>query len=335
MVNFSTPVAIFLTLLAAGMWGSWMQIVKLKKDYPVNGIAFWLYNFSLVLIWGVTLALSKTLLPEGIGHYLKGNGHIVVEILLGGAMMSVGLIFGLNVISKVGLILYTACSGAVGSILGLATSISKEGMPSHPMAMPLIVLCTLAFLAAGVICQQASIYRDMDKAEAAGVPYVKSEGGMSLKFIGILAIGSLLANGWSIGTATGTATGFPPALTCALMATGSFIGSFVVCAVMFTVKKQWKSVLCIGESKRPLLLSMIAATCHYGGNLISIYSMPAISATMSFLFGRSSAVWTYFWGIFYKDFAGSKKRTVIWLTAGLVLYFVAVALLGVFNIAIK
>jgi len=335
MVNFSTPVAIFLTLLAAGMWGSWMQIVKLKKDYPVNGIAFWLYNFSLVLIWGVTLALSKTLLPEGISYYLKGNGDIVFQILLGGAMMAVGLLFGLNVINQVGLILYTAFSGAVGSILGLATSISKEGMPSHPLAMPLIIVCTIAFLAASLICQQASIYRDMDKAEAEGKPYVKSKGGMTLKFVVILIIGSVLGNGWSIGTATGTATGFPPALTCALMATGSFIGSFLVCAVIFTKNKEWKKVFCIGESKRPFILGMIAATCHYGGNLISIYSMPAISATMSFLFGRSSAVWTYFWGIFYKEFAGSKKRTIIWLTAGLTIYFIAVALLGVFNIAIK
>ena len=63
---FSMPVAIFLTLLAAAMWGSWMQVIKLKKDYPISGIAFLLYMFSFILVWGITLVLSPKLLPEGL-----------------------------------------------------------------------------------------------------------------------------------------------------------------------------------------------------------------------------------------------------------------------------
>ena len=50
---FSTPVAIALTLLAAAMWGSWMQVIKLKKDYPITGIAFMLYMFSFLLVWAL------------------------------------------------------------------------------------------------------------------------------------------------------------------------------------------------------------------------------------------------------------------------------------------
>ena len=47
---FSTPAAVVLTLLAAAMWGSWMQVVKWRKDYPIAGIAFWLYMFSFILV---------------------------------------------------------------------------------------------------------------------------------------------------------------------------------------------------------------------------------------------------------------------------------------------
>lgn len=336
MVNFSTPTAIFLTLLAASMWGSWMQVVKLKRDYPINGIIFWLYNFSFILVWAVTLILSPKLLPEGIAYYLNGNLSTVGTILMGGGMMGLGMLLSLNIMGKIGLILSTAFSGAIGSILGLYTSISKEGIPSHPLAMPLIIGCTVVFLLAGGVCQYASILRDGDKAVAAGKQKSEREKSpVTVKVILMMLLSSILANGWSVGTATGTATGFPPVLTCALMATGSFATVMVMCLVIFTKNKQWKTVLCIGQSKRPYVLSLISASCHYGGNLISIYSMPAISATMSFLFGRSSAVWTYFWGIFYGEFAGSKRKTITWLSIGLAMYFVAVALLGVFNIAVK
>lgn len=33
-IYFSTFTAIILTLFAAALWGSWMQVVKLKGDYP-------------------------------------------------------------------------------------------------------------------------------------------------------------------------------------------------------------------------------------------------------------------------------------------------------------
>ena len=147
----------------------------------------------------------------------------------------------------------------------------------------------------------------------------------------MIALAAILTTGWSVGTAAGTASGFPPIITCALMATGSFIGMTVVGSIMFTIKKEWKEILCIGKPKKPIALSVIAALCHYGGNIISIYSMPGISATLSFLFGRTSAVWTYFWGIYYKEFAGVRKRTTTVLILGIALYFLGLVFLGFFN----
>ena len=93
----------------------------------------------------------------------------------------------------------------------------------------------------------------------------------------------------------------------------------------------WKTVLCIGNSKRPLFLSAISALCHYGGNIISIYAMPTLSATLSFLFGRTSSVWTYFWGFYYKEYEGAKKKTMRVLAVGLILYFCALGLLFLYN----
>lgn len=326
---FSAPTATVLTLLAAAMWGSWMQVVKHRKAYPITGIVFLLYSFSLILVWGVTLALAPALLPNGIISATKENPAVVAEILLGGAMMSMGLFISLQVMGKVGLLLFTAISGAVGNILGILTSLIKEGLSDSPYALPLVLGCTVIFIAAAFTCNYAAILRDADR----GGPAAQADGKglITVKIVLLMLLSALLTNGWSIGTASGTASGFPPILTCAYMATGSFLSVFLTCSVIFTRKRQWKQVLCIGHSKKPLLLGAISAFCHYGGNLISIYAMPVLSATLSFLFGRTSNVWTYLWGLFYGEFTGSKRRTMVVLFIGILLYIAGTLLLAVFN----
>lgn len=326
---FSVPAATVLTLLAAAMWGSWMQVVKHRKDYPITGIIFLLYTFSLVLVWGVTFILTPVLLPEGIIHATSATPSVVAEILLGGAMMSMGLYISLQVMGKVGLLLFTAISGAVGSILGIFTSLVKEGFPDSPYALLLVLGCTVIFIAAAFTCNYAAVLRDRDRA--GGAAQTGGKGPITAKIVLLTLLSAFLTNGWSIGTASGTASGFPPVLTCAYMATGSFLSVFLVCSLDFTRKRQWKQVLCIGYSKRPLLLGAVSAFCHYGGNLISIYAMPALSATLSFLFGRTSNVWTYLWGLFYREFSGSKRRTLAILFLGILLYIAGTLLLAVFN----
>lgn len=326
---FSVPAATVLTLLSAAMWGSWMQVVKHRKAYPIIGIVFLLYSFSLVLVWGVTLALAPTLLPDGILSATKENPAVVTEILLGGAMMSMGLFISLQVMGKVGLLLSTAISGAVGNILGILTSLMKEGLPDSPYALPLVLACTVIFIAAAFTCNYAAVLRDKDRG---GSSAQSNSGGLiTPKIVFLMLLSALLTNGWSIGTASGTASGFPPILTCAYMATGSFLSVFLVCGAIFTRNKQWKQVLCIGSSKKPILMGAISAFCHYGGNLISIYAMPVLSATLSFLFGRTSNVWTYLWGLFYGEFKGSKRRTMAVLFSGILLYIAGTLLLAVFN----
>lgn len=328
---FSTPVAIALTLLAAAMWGSWMQVIKLKKDYPITGIAFMLYMFSFVLVWVITLVLSPVLLPNGFMAALEQCKDVMWEIILGGAMMSLGLVISLTIMNDLGLMLATTLSGAVTSIMGIATSISKEGLPDKPMALVLIVATAVIFIVASYICSKASQMCAQDRMAAIGVHQEKPKSKVTLKVVVWILVDCLLMNGWASGTATGTAAGLPPIMTCAFMVTGSALSVLVLGLVLFTWKKQWKTVLCIGSSKKPLVMSAISAVCHYGGNVLSIYSMPAISATLSFLFGKTSTIWTYFWGFYYREFEGAKKKTMTTLFVGLALYFVGLGLLFFYN----
>ncbi|MGI5888528.1 MAG: hypothetical protein ACOX6J_04025 [Oscillospiraceae bacterium] len=322
--------AIFLTLFAAALWGSWMQVVKHIGNYPIMGLGFFLYFFSFILVWAVTLILKPVLLEGTIWSYVSEDWNTSLTILAGGAMMAMGLYFSLKAMNRAGMLLSTALSGTLQTILGLITSIYEEGMPQSEHALLLLISCAVIMILAGFVCNYASVLRDRDYAEKQGLKAPEKKT-VTFRIVMYLILAAVFTNGWSIGTATGTARNFPPIITCALMATGSFIGMTVVAFISFTVKHQWREVFCVGTSKKPIVLGLIAAACHYGGNLISIYSMPEISATLSFLFGKSSSVWSYFWGIYYKEFAGVKKRTVAVLVVGIALYFVGLALLGLFN----
>ena len=321
---FSLEVSMFLTLLAAAMWGSWMQIQKHLNGYPIAGVIFWLYTFSFILIWAITIVVSPFLLDRSIFSISMENIDTVIDILIGGGLMSLGLYCSLVVIGKVGLLLSTTISGGIGIILGVFTSIAEEGLPKDETALVLIIVTTVILILAGFVCAFASRSRDKDHN-------VQNDSRtISIGVIILMLFTAILQNGWSMGTAAGTARGFAPVLTCAYMASGSFISVAIVTGIQFSVKKQWKVVFGVGQSKKPIIMSAIAALCHYDGNLMSIYSMPALSATVSFLFGKTANVWTIFWGIYYKEFSNISKKTKFLLCCGIGLYFVGVMLLGIY-----
>lgn len=324
-MQFSIGTAIILTVIAAGMWGSWMQVVKFLNGYPLTGLVFWLYTFSLVLVWAITLCMAPGILDESIPAITAQNQRIVIKILVSGGMMSLGLYCSLTVIGSVGLVLSTTVSGGVGTILGVVTSILEEGLPEGARVFVLLVLTVIIVIAAGFLGAFASKSRDEDHQGKQSEN--NEEEKVTLKLIIIMLLSAVLTNGWSMGTATGTAAGLPSILTCAYMATGSFLSIAVISLIMFTAKKQWGEVLCIGTSKKPILLSAISALCHYGGNVISIYSMPMISATVSFLLGRSSALWTIFWGMFHHEFSNTSRKTKTYLGASIALYLTGILLL--------
>jgi hypothetical protein len=324
-IYFPLEVSILLTLFAAAMWGSWMQIVNHVDDYPITGVIFWLYGFSLVLVLGVTVVLAPVLMPgANVWALILENPQSCLKILMGGALMSLGLMFNLTVMSSIGMILATTVGGSISTILGIGTSIATEGLPGGPASLPFIILTTALFIIGSFLSSYASHCRDKERGNSSK----HGTGAVTGKMLVLMLLSSILVNGWAIGTSEGTAKGMPPVLTVVLMATGSFLSVALVSAIEFTRKKQWRQVLCLGRPKKPIVLSAISACCHYGGNLISIYSMPAISATISFLLGKSAALWTIFWGVFYKEFSGvsAKTRRILW-------YSIALHIVGIIALA--
>lgn len=324
---FSTNVSFVLTLLAAIMWGSWMMVTKFKKDYPIAGITFWLYTFSMILIGGISLIVIPRTLDVSFGAFLSENRNIILRIVFSGMLMSAGMYFNLQVISSAGLLLASAISTSIGNVLGVITTLLTEGLPANRSAVLLYAAATLMFISGGIVCNLASDSHDRD----IGKPQEKKT--LSAKVLLFAVLSAILANGWAMGTSLGTASNFPPIMTCLFMAFGCFLSIAIICAITFTRNRQWKQVLCMGHaSRRPILLGAIAACCHYGGNLISLYCMPALSATLSFLLGRVYCVITIIWGLLFKEFAGSSRKTAWLLFAGLFINILALAILGFYTV---
>ena len=271
------------------------------------------------------MVLAPVLMPgANVWALILENPQSCLKILMGGALMSLGLMFNLTVMSSIGMILATTVGGSISTVLGIGTSIATEGLPGGPASLPFIILTTALFIIGSFLSSYASHCRDKERGNSSK----HGTGAVTGKMLVLMLLSSILVNGWAIGTSEGTAKGMPPVLTVVLMATGSFLSVALVSAIEFTRKKQWRQVLCLGRPKKPIVLSAISACCHYGGNLISIYSMPAISATISFLLGKSAALWTIFWGVFYKEFSGvsAKTRRILW-------YSIALHIVGIIALA--
>ncbi len=322
MMGTSVAFAIGVTLFASAMWGSWMQIVKRCPQYPVYGMTLVIYTVSLALLGTAYLFLRPSLTPLGLFPYVRSHLSEVGRIAFGGGAAALGVLVSLKLMHNAGLVVGTAVSGAAGSITGVLVAVFKEGLPAIPHAGTALVGCTVTVVLAGILCACASGANQRGKGQAK-----KALGGQDILLLMAFIV---LNNGYIYGTSTGTKAGMHPFLICLFLCAGAFAATLAVSALLATAQKSWGTVLCLGASKKPLLYGALSAVCHYGGNLLSILCMPVLSATLSFLIGRSANIWTFFFGLYLGEFRGAGKRTGFLLAVGISLYVVGVLMIAVF-----
>lgn len=318
--NHSVILAVAVTLFASAMWGSWMQIIKRCPRYPVYGVTLVMYTVSFAALLAACLIAGKWLFPQGLVCYLRTYRQEILRIAFGGGAAALSVLVSLQLMRNAGLVVGTAVSGAAGSITGVLVAVAKEGLPKVPYAAAALAVCTGVTVLAGVLCSCASAANAKGEAKRkAGIQNVL-----------LLAAFIVLSNGYIYGTSTGTKAHMDPVAICLFLCFGAFSLMLVIGAVTATVRRQWKEVLCIGRSKKPLVFSAASAVCHYGGNLLSILCMPVLSATLSFLIGRSANIWTFFFGIYLGEFRESGKKVRLLLTAGIALYVLGILLIALF-----
>lgn len=310
--------AVIITLFASAMWGSWMQIIKRCPQYPVCGITMVIYTVSFLALAAVCLAAGGRAFPQGFSAYLRDYAWEVPRIALGGGAAALGVLVSLKLMRNAGLVVGTAVSGAAGSITGVLVAVAREGLPQIPFGGLALAVCTGVTVLAGVLCSLASAANSGEKSRLPG------------QNILLLAAFVLLSNGYIYGTSTGIHSGMAPLPICLFLSSGAFVAALSVGIITVTARRQWRQVLCIGSSKKPLLLGALSALFHYGGNFLSILCMPVLSATLSFLIGRSANIWTFFFGIYLGEFKHSGRKVHLLLYSGIAMYILGILLIALF-----
>ncbi len=310
--------AVAITLVASTMWGSWMQIIKRCPKYPVYGITMVIYTTSFLVLAATCLAAGDRFFPQGFPAYLRAYAWEIPRIALGGGAAALGVLVSLKLMRNAGLVVGTAVSGAAGSITGVLVAVAKEGLPQIPYGGLALAVCTVVTVLAGVLCSLASA---ANSSEAKKLP---------AQNIILLIAFVILSNGYIYGTSTGIRSGMDTLPICLFLSSGAFVLTFLIGGIAATAQRQWKQILCIGSSKKPLLLGGVSALFHYGGNFLSVLCMPVLSATLSFLIGRSANIWTFFFGIYLGEFKHSEKKVHVLICSGVTMYIMGILLIALF-----
>lgn len=337
--------AILFTLTAAFLFASWYQSLKHLGDYPLAGFIFWLYISSFITISIALLILGPKDMPGGIWMLLTGKRMLALGIMLGGFSLAIGMAISLSHMKENGMVANMAIMGTVSSITGLVLTFVIGGL-SPDASLTIVLISSVVLIFASVVTQYASALKNKEITQKVSVldenrtlDVIDTLNEMSEKQRKVfylkqnlwLLTSNILTMGYSVAYMIGTKSqlhpnGFPALLCVFLLATGSLVGAMVYAGYNLTKNRAWSKAL-RPENRKPIYMAILSGICHYGGNLLTIYSLPLLSAPVSNLLTRTSTIWTYFWGIAYGEFRGSSMKSKIILYIGILIFIVGTALL--------
>lgn len=332
MTGLSSGLALGVIIFVTMLWGSWFQVVKHTGDYPIYAFLSWLYVFSLGIVWGAIALLQDKMVPNGVWQEITSDLPRAALVLLCGAMYAIGMQIQLVVVGRVGLILSTSVSATCTILMGTVISAIFGGLPAGVSFLTILGAAVLLVLAT-IVCQYAGVLRDTDigKGAAAESKPIKT----TKKDIVILLVASVVfAPFYSLATSVGLRSALRPngfsSLTCmGLLCIGAFVGTSIYTAVRLTKEKKWHIFLHPGKGmKIILLMALIAAFCHFGGNVLHAIAAPVVSVVIATTLGNSYSMWSYVWGLAYGEFRGAHKKTYAILAAGVGLFLAGVIVLS-------
>lgn len=334
MAGFSQGAAIGLVLFVTFLWGSWFQTVKHTGGYPIVGFIAWLYAFSLVIVWGSALFLGPVMVPEGILAELSANVPLAALVLVCGMVFAVAMQLHLTIVGRIGLILSTSVSATCCILCGTLVSAFFGGIPKGASFAAILAASVLLVLAT-VVCQLAGVRRDKDAGKGAAK---ENTGGRTRDIFSLIFINAVLMSFYPLATSLGLRSplrsdGFS-SLTCmAVLALGALIGSAAFTGIYLTKTRQWHVFLHPNQPSLRiiLLMALIAAFCHFGGNVLHAVAAPVVSVAIATAMGNSYHVWSYVWGLIYGEFKGASRAAYATLLGGVGLFLSGVLLLS-FNV---
>lgn len=328
--ELSSGAALALIIFVTFLWGSWFQVVKHVGTYPVYAFISWLYLFSLFIVWGAIAVLHTDMIPNGVFNEIVSDIPRALLVLVCGSVYAIGMQLQLEVVKNIGLILSTSISATCTILMGTVVSALFGGLPEDVSFVTLLLAAALLIFAT-VVCQNAGVQRDRDTGKQAD----KKAGAVDRRNLLLLLLVSLvMAPFYSLATSVGLRSslrpqGFSSLTVMGILVIGAFLGTSVYTAIGLTREKKWREFLHPGKGMKVILpMALIAAFCHFGGNVLHAIAAPVVSVAVATPLGFSFSMWSYVWGLFYGEFKGAKKRTYITLASGIALFIAGIAVLS-------
>lgn len=326
MTSLTATIGIwFVTLL----WGSWFQTVKHLKNFPVDVFISIMYAISVGIVWLSILIFGNSMIPNGISYEVSSNPVLSITIVICGFIFGIAMQLHLKIVKRIGLILSASVSATCAILGGTLVSILYAGVPQG-VSVSLIVFASLLLVGATITCQYAGYRCDHDR----GYGNKRNETSrlkdvLQLAFVNLCLMSSYpLAN--SLGLRTPLHTEGFSSLTCmGLLVVGAFIGAMLI--TLWHPHRRYLELLKTSgiSNQMVFLLALIAALCHFGGNILHAIFAPVVSITIATAMGNSYHVWSYVWGLLYGEFKGATLKTYVILGSGVLMFLAGVFVLSV------
>lgn len=327
MIQISQTTAIILMLITTFGWGSWFQCIKRLRGFPVQAFMLLLYSFAVIIVWTAIAFLKPYYIEGSIWSNIAGQEGLAVLVIVCGAIFSIGMQIHMHAVKHIGLILSTSITATVGMIVSTTVACVVGGV-REGTSVALIVLGAATLVCATLCCQVSSVWRDKDSGRAKKESYAEDRR-TEIKYICLLVMcACFFSPSYTFGMSKGVRTdlnpeGFPSLICVGLLSIGSFLGTLIFSGTYLTKTKQWKCFIEPGR-RNCYLMAFISGFCHYGGNIVHTVAIPVLSMAIAGPMSSVSNAWSYLWGILYGEFKGSKRRTVILLGCGLLLYVIGI-----------
>ena len=314
-------IAIFMSLAAAFMWGTWFISLKYIGDYPLEAFYITLFTTSLILVWGVGFFLDGGALIGNLKQIWAEDPSRVLVTLLCGVLYVSGMQFSIRVMKTIGLSLSQPLSASINLIAGTGLSAVIGGVPEG-LTAGRVILAAAFLIAAILLTMQAGNLRTKAQADASATGSAKVD---MKKALVLLVIGALFVPAYSTALSYGLKSvtqpkGLAVMPFMAMLATGAFIGIWLICGTTLTVRKQWHVFKENGLNIHKF--GILSGLAHYGGNIIHTFATRNLSSVVSWPLGITAGLWTQIWGLIYGEFKGAPKKAYIMLFIGLFCYLI-------------
>ncbi len=335
-MNFSpeltTGAAVFLSLLAAFMWGTWFISLKYLGTYPVDGFYMTLFATSIVFVWTVGLLIDRGALLGNIRQVFAADPSRVTVTFLCGILYVIGIRISLVVLQRIGLSLSQPIQASLNIMVGTLVSGLVGGIPAGVSQLWIGVGCLL-LIAAVAVSMIAGNLRSQVPASPRGASSDLHFTPRDLwQGVALLVVSSGFLQAYTFGISYGLHSisqpnGLAVLPFMAILSTGAFFGALSTSGLLLTVRKQWMVVFCAPFSIHKL--GILSGLAHYGGNIIHALATVSLSSVISWPLGVTMGLWTQFWGLVYGEFTGSPRRVYIFLFLGIALYLAGAAIIAV------